>query len=195
MLRGGFVISALLLVACNKAAEPERGSAPVSTGASAPAGTGTGASPRPAGAREVVWEAPANWTKAENTSPMRKATYRVPRAAGDSEDAELTVSQAGGSVEQNIARWAGQLGKRAEDAKREKQRVAGLDVTVVDIRGDYAGMAMPGAPPQDKKAGWALTGAIVETTPPTFFKLTGPEKTVVAARADFDRFIASLRAK
>ncbi|MFT3773190.1 MAG: hypothetical protein QM820_48040 [Minicystis sp.] len=195
MSRGHLLLAALLLVACDKPKEPERSSPPASphasTGASAPLGTGA----TPAGAREVTWEAPASWTKVDNPSPMRKATYRVPRAGGDAEDAELTVSQAGGSVDQNLARWAGQLGKKAEDAKREKKRVAGLDVTVVEIHGDYAGMTMPGAPPSEKKAGYALLGAIVETTPPTFFKLVGPDKTVLAARADFDRFIDALKAK
>jgi hypothetical protein len=57
---------------------------------------------------------------------------------------------------------------------------------------------MPGttAPPQQgPKPGYALLGAIVETSPPTFFKLTGPEKTVMAARADFDKLVDGLRAK
>jgi hypothetical protein len=126
---------------------------------------------------------------------MRKATYRVPRAAGDAEDGELTISQAGGSVEQNVARWAAQLDRKPADVKREKKKVAGFDVTIVEIRGDYGGMAMPGAPPQPKKPGWALLGAIVDTSPPTFLKLTGPEKSVLAARPDFDRFIDGLKAK
>ena len=50
----------------------------------------------------------------------------------------------------------------------------------------------PAAGPKD---GYALLGAIVETVTPTFFKLTGPEKTVNAAKADFDKFIDSLRPK
>lgn len=182
------------LAACDKPAEPQRATPPAPSGAAAPAQTAPPRGPA-AGAAEVVWEAPAAWPKAENTSPMRKATYRVPRAAGDSEDAELTVSQAGGSVEMNVARWAGQLGKKSGEVKREKKRVAGLDVTVVEIHGEYGGMAMPGAPAQEKKGGWALLGAIVETSPPTFFKMTGPDKTVGAARADFDRFVDGLKAK
>lgn len=176
----------LLLAACDKPAEPEKGSPP-------PRSSGAPASPSKAG--DLSWEAPATWVKAENTSPMRKATYRVPRVAGDAEDGELSISQAGGAVEQNIARWAGQLDRKPEDAKRQKKRVSGFDVTMVEIRGDYGGMSMPGAPPQPKKTGWALLGAIVETSPPTFFKLTGPEQTVLAARADFDRFIDGLKAK
>jgi hypothetical protein len=71
-----------------------------------------------------------------------------------------------------------------------------MRVTVVEIHGDYAGMSMPGAPATPaKKPGWALLGAIVETSPPTFFKLTGPEKTLMLARADFDKLVESLHAK
>jgi hypothetical protein len=186
------VLAVLLLAACNKPAEPDRGDKPAPPGGSARPAAPSGPA---VSAAEVTWEAPAAWVKAENPSPMRKATYRVPRAAGDPEDAELSVSQAGGSLEMNIARWAGQLGKKSGEVKREKKRVAGLDVTTVEIHGEYGGMAAPGAPPQEKKAGYALLGAIVETSPPTFFKMTGPDKTVGAARADFDRFIDGLKAK
>jgi hypothetical protein len=35
----------------------------------------------------------------------------------------------------------------------------------------------------------------VETAPPTFFKLTGPERTVMAAQPDFDKLVASLHSK
>ena len=54
---------------------------------------------------------------------------------------------------------------------------------------------MPGAPPGPAKPDYALLGAIVETQPPHFFKLTGPAKTVAAAKADFDKMVQSFRAK
>ncbi len=79
--------------------------------------------------------------------------------------------------------------------KREDRSVRGLKVTVVEIHGTYKAMAMPGAPTVPPRDGQALLGAITATSPPTFFKLTGPEKTVVAARHDFDQLVSSLRAK
>jgi hypothetical protein len=185
------VLGTLALLACNKAPEPEASSRPASTGS--PEKTSAAAPATPA---EVAWDAPPGFQKAENASPMRKATYHVARAAGDTEDAELSVTQVGGTVDQNIKRWAGQFGQQLEGVKREARTVNGLKVTVVEIHGPYSGMAMPGAPPQGApKPSFALLGAIVETSPPTFFKLTGPDKTVAAARADFDRLVSSLRAK
>ena len=56
---------------------------------------------------------------------------------------------------------------------------------------------LPGGPAGEPKPAFALLGAIVETGPASgwFFKLTGPEKTLDAAKGDFDRMVDSLRAK
>lgn len=147
------------------------------------------------GPADVAWDAPARWQKAENPSPMRKATYKVPHAAGDTEDAELSVSQAGGTVDMNLQRWAGQFGKTAADVKRKEKKVGDLKVTVAEIHGTFAGSGMPGAPASGPKDKYAMLAAIVETNPPTFFKLTGPDKTVAAAQAEFDKLIDGLHMK
>jgi hypothetical protein len=128
---------------------------------------------------------------------MRKATYRIPAAPGDSEDAELSVSQAGGTVEMNIQRWAGQFQQKPGEAvKRSERTVSGLKVTLVEVQGTFTGSGMPGAPPGAPKPSFALLGAIVETEGAfTFFKLTGPEKTIAAAKADFDKLIESITPK
>jgi hypothetical protein len=183
--------------ACNKTPEPDPTPAPPPPIATLekPRDHRAAPVPAPTGPAEVTWDAPAAWVKAENPSPMRKATYRIPHAAADADDAELSVSSAGGTVELNVNRWAGQLGAKLEDVKREKKRVGGLEVTIVEIHGTYSGMAMPGAAAAPAKTGWALLGAIVGTSTPTFFKMTGPDKTVAAARADFDKLVDSLRAK
>jgi hypothetical protein len=122
---------------------------------------------------------------------MRIATYRVPHAAGDSADAELSITQAGGSADANIERWIGQFDAAGQKtAKRSARKVGTLDVAIVEVHGTYSGaMAMDGAP----RAGWALLGAIVSTPDmPHFFKLTGPTKTVLAARGELDAMIGSL---
>jgi hypothetical protein len=122
---------------------------------------------------------------------MRIATYRVPRASGDAEDAELSVVQAGGSVEANAQRWLGQFDEAGQkSAKRSVRHVGTLEVSIVDVQGTYSGGMGPDTSP---KAGWALRGAIVALPgAPCFFKLTGPAKSVAAAAAEFDALIASL---
>jgi hypothetical protein len=122
---------------------------------------------------------------------MRLATYRVPRATGDSDDAELSIMQAGGTVEANATRWVGQFDAEGQKtAKRTTRKVGALEITVVEVQGTFTG-GMGKEPTSG--AGFALLGAIVATPGmPHFFKLTGPAKTVLAARAEFDALVASL---
>jgi hypothetical protein len=144
-----------------------------------------------AGDAPLEWKVPPRWQLLPSTSKMRLATYRIPRAAGDTQDAELSVVQAGGSVDANAQRWIGQFDEEGQkSAKRSTRKVGALDLTIVEVQGAYAGMGESSSP------GWALLGAIVAMpTLPCFFKLTGPAKTVAAARADFDAMMGSLKPK
>jgi hypothetical protein len=157
-----------------------------------PAGAPMAALDEPAqGQSSLEWQAPARWQLVPNASAMRLATYRVPRAPGDAEDAELSITQAGGSVDANADRWIGQFDAASQKAaKRSTRKVGPLDVTIVWVQGTYsAGMGKDSS----ARSGWALLGAIVATPDtPHFFKLTGPAKSVAAARTDFDTMIASL---
>jgi hypothetical protein len=138
----------------------------------------------------LAWKAPARWQLVPNANSMRIATYRVPRAPGDSEDAELSIMQAGGSVDANAERWIGQFDSLSQkSAKRSTRKVGPLEVTIVEVQGTYsAGMGA-----QASRTGWALLGAIAPTpNMPCFFKLTGPAKSVSAARGDFDALVASI---
>lgn len=146
------------------------------------------------GPADVAYEAPKTWTSAPNPSTMRKATFKIPKAAGDAEDAELAISTAGGTVQANVDRWAGQFGGATPTTTT--RQVHGLDVTVVEIKGTFTGggpMMGGGSAPKEKHM---LLGAMVNGGDALhFFKLVGPEKTVTAARADFDRFVGTFKAK
>ena len=190
------------LPACRRTEEPApapAASATATTPASPPpvaaapgaASAGGGVGTTGAAAGELQWTAPERFQPAPNPSPMRKATYRVP-GASTAEDAELSVSQAGGSVDANITRWVGQFEGGDKTLVRKERTVGDLKVTIVDVKGTFES-GMPGMGGGEPKKGWALRGAIVETDPPHFFKLTGPAKTVAAATADFDKLIDSLR--
>lgn len=142
----------------------------------------------------ISWKAPDRWVQVPNPSTMRLATYRIPKAAGDAEDPELTITQAGGTVEANAQRWIGQFGPEgAKTAKRSNRTVAGLEVAIVEVEGKYAnGMGKDGREEEQ----WAMLGAIVQTPGmPHFFKLTGPAKSVKAARAEFDAFVGSVKTR
>ncbi len=185
------------VVACDKPAEPTPKTAPERAPAAAPTSKAPEKAAEPARPSEVVFEAPAGWQKVENPSPMRKATFKIPRAEGDTEDAEMSVSQAGGSVDANVQRWVGQFERGKDDPVARKQiKVGDLDVTTVELHGTFAGSGMPGAPSAGPKTNWALLGAIVETQGSlTFFKMTGPDKTIQSAKPAFDKFVEGFRAK
>ncbi|WP_437331045.1 hypothetical protein [Sorangium sp. So ce381] len=206
-LRSAMVLPlvAALAAACSKTPEPTATSAPEPPATSTPAAPAEATpapKPAPAGGQqaggELAWDAPASFESAPNPNSMRKATYKIKRAAGDTEDAELSVSQAGGSVDANITRWAGQFSQKSDDSpKRTDLKAGDLKVTVVEVKGTFAGSGMPGMPASDPKPNYALLGAIAETPSGGlwFFKMTGPEKTVTGARADFDKLVNSLRLK
>src|SRR4051812_24118152 len=93
----------------------------------------------------LQWAPPASW-KADPPRQMRVATYKIPAAKGDSEDAECAVfcfgQGQGGSVDMNVQRWAGQFeGAKAPTPKKEK--VSGFDLTTLEMDGTYTGGGGP----------------------------------------------------
>ena len=198
MLRNTLVLMAIaaLVCACEKAPEPSASSStPTSTAATS---TASAAPAKPkVGPGEIAWDVPAKWKEVPSPNAMRIATYLIPRADGDPDDGEMSVSRVGGSIEANIGRWKGQFDPMKPDSSRRFERqIAGLKVTIYEVAGAYSGMVMKGqvTKPRD---GWALVAGIVEVQggDPWFFKLTGPEKTVAAARADFESLMHSVRTK
>src|SRR5262245_34824903 len=153
-----------------------------------------------AGLRFLV---PADWARVPAPSDMRAAQFRVPHSNSDAEDAELVLfffgKGQGGSAEQNVERWTGQFtqpdGKSSKDAAVVTIRtVNGLKQTSVDVGGTYKPAPMGGAGGAEKP-GWRLLAAVVEGDGgPWFWRLTGPDATVAAAKPHFDALLASLGA-
>ncbi len=141
----------------------------------------------------VAFKVPAGWTQVTPSSTMRLAELHVPDPSGNAaKDCIIAVSSAGGDVESNISRWAGQIkdaaGAPAKAAKQDKQ-VGGLTVHTVEFEGAYQGMSDP-AP----NANWMLRGAIVETAPQMLFiKMTGPAESMKSAAPGWNALIDSLR--
>ena len=207
-IRAVCLLSGLALgLACRKTPEPS----PAETNAASPASGGVHATPPsphaagPAPASdspvEITWVDPPGLRRVPPKSPMRKASYEVPRAEGDTEDGELAVFYfgpgQGGSIDANVERWVKQFSSvPAEGIKRADREANGLRQHTVEIqRGtfDAGQMAMGGA--SGPKKDYALQGAIVESPSGAyFFKMTGPARTVAAAKAPFMQLLDSVRA-
>ncbi|HEV7474022.1 MAG TPA: hypothetical protein VGN90_08235 [Pyrinomonadaceae bacterium] len=137
---------------------------------------------------ELRSKVPEGWTAEKPTSDMRVAQYKLPKAKGDNEDALLVIyyfgQGQGGSPQANIDRWINQMkqpdGASSKDkAKTGALTVNGLQVSTVDVLGNYSGGMSPDSAPADSKSLYRLRAAIVDTPKGSYFvKLTGPEKTV-----------------
>jgi hypothetical protein len=126
---------------------------------------------------------------------MRVATYEIPAAPG-SEPGECGVFHfgegKGGSVEDNLARWAGQF-EAAGPAKKDTRTVHDLRIHTIDVSGTYLASGGSMMQSQGKKPGYRLLGAIVEAPRGlVFFKCTGPAATIGKSQPDFQSLVGSL---
>ena len=138
---------------------------------------------------------------------MRVAQYRLPRAEGDSADANLVVYYfgpgQGGSVEANLDRWIGQMqqpdgSSSKSKAKTENITVNQMPVTLLDVTGNYTESMMGGGGGGGQQIqGLArMHAAVIETSKGAYYvKLVGPEKTVTRHDASFMEFIKSAELK
>ena len=196
--------ASLATLGCRRTPEPK--------GSASESGSGTGLRP-PSAAKtesappassstppvEITWVDPPTFRRVPPKNAMRKASYEVPHAAADSEDGELAVFYfgpgQGGGIEQNVDRWVKQFsGIQPSDVKRADREANGLREHTVEIARGTFESGMPGMGAAGPRKDYALEGAIVEAPSGAyFFKMTGPTKTVAAARAAFMALLDSVR--
>lgn len=146
----------------------------------------------------ITWVDPPAFKRVPPSNPMRKASFVVPKADGDTEDGELTVFYfgpgQGGSIDANVDRWVKQFGEvKPSDVKRADREANGLRQHTVELdSGTFSGGM--GMGPSSPKPNYGLVGGIVETPSGAyFFKMTGPSKTVKKAKADFYALLDSIK--
>lgn len=143
----------------------------------------------------LALEAPSGWQRVQPKSGIVETEFAIPsEAAADAAavaPGRMTVMGAGGSVDANIERWYGQFAQPDGSSTKDKSaikklKVAGRDVTLVDIAGTY--QDSPGGPFAGGKTiarpGYRMLAAIVEGPDGNYFlKFYGPAATV-AKHAD-----------
>lgn len=153
----------------------------------------------------LSYKAPEGWIVEQPTSSMRAAQYKLPKTAGDSEDAVLVLyyfgQGQGGATQANIDRWISQMDQpdgsdSKEKAKSETLTVNGMKVTMVDVTGTYSAEMAPGSGDFTSKPNYRLRAAVVETPKGSYFaKLTGPEKTIAHWDQAFRDYLNSFEFK
>ena len=152
---------------------------------------------------------PADW-KEEALPPksMRMSQFKLPKAEGDAEDAELALFRlpGGGSVQDNLARQEKKFeipaGKKPEDAiKTEKLKLGGKHAAVLqDIQGTYLKKFPPFDPNAKitKVTDYRQLYVIFEskdgdTTVTYSMTLLGPAKTVEKHKKAFEDWLKNFK--
>jgi hypothetical protein len=145
---------------------------------------------------------PDSWIEETPTSSLRFAQFRLPRAEGDSADADLIIFRGiGGDAEQNINRWKNDQfippeGKKIDDVATVKEITIGdRKAKLLDVTGTYKDSGgRPGMGTVTKRPGYRLIGIHFDG-PRTVYhiKLTGPAATVEKHKKEFDQWLKSFK--
>lgn len=146
---------------------------------------------------------PATWKEEEPTSNMRLTQFKLPKAEGDTEDAELIIfffKAGSGSAEDNLKRQLAKFkpleGKDKVEAKVDKIKVGKLEAPYQDITGNYLKKTRP-FDPADKgveKTNYRQLYVILLTDSGDFYPtLIGPAKTVEKHKKDFDDWLKNFK--
>ncbi|MBK7142562.1 MAG: hypothetical protein IPH75_10825 [bacterium] len=153
----------------------------------------------------VTFTPPANW-KDLGSSGMRQAVYAYGPTNGESDSATMIVfyfgPTGGGGVQDNIARWLGQMstadgGDVSAIAKQSSFEVDGMKAHWVEVTGTYnasmGGGGMPGGASEPKND-YLMAAAVLEGPQGNlFFKLTGPQKTAAEMVVGFKAMMAAVK--
>jgi len=140
---------------------------------------------------DIAIPIPASWTEVTPANSMRLAQYEA-----EGGEVVIVISQAGGSTDANIERWAGQVKDNGQPAEAiiEEFTVSGYDVTTIDLTGDYTVGGMRGSPTTYND--YSLVGAVIDTgATKTFIKMTGPFSLVGDHLPMFENMIRGIQKK
>ncbi len=145
---------------------------------------------------KISFNAPAGLTQKKPQFNLIDAEFSAPAADGG-RPGRLTISRAGGSLEQNLGRWKQQIrpeqGAPGGNMKVEVKKINGMEVRMVEANGSYH-------PPFGARfgfKGYRLVGAIFETEKVgrVFVKFYGPKDTIAKHEAAFKAMVESVTVK
>lgn len=143
-----------------------------------------------------------DWKNVKPETTMRVAEYELPGSAGPAQMAVFYFGRnQGGSIEDNIRRWAGQFTPDsnttqtgAQVARIEKDNLR-LAMVKTDGTYDPGSMGPMGPASTGPKPNYALFGLVVEGGPEgsLFIKVTGPKETLAEQNEALETFAQSVR--
>jgi hypothetical protein len=151
----------------------------------------------------IAFTIPDGWKSVKPASAFRAAQFDVPGEGGTAELAVFYFGPGqGGSVEDNIKRWAGQFSSDDPSTNTVPMDVAQvsnneLQLALVRVSGTFnAGSMGPGmGAPAEPKPNYGLLGLVVVggSEGPIFVKATGPKRTIDDQAKNFENFARSAK--
>lgn len=149
---------------------------------------------------KLVVAVPGEWPAVKPRNKIIKYEFSIPAEEANNEPGRMTMATAGGGVEANIVRWVGQfrtadgkpLGEK--DKKIERKKVAGLEVHMVDLTGDFHDKPRGPSGPTVERSEYRMLAAIipVKKNGTWFIKCYGPQATLQGVEKPFLKMIETL---
>lgn len=146
----------------------------------------------------VVMTIPGSWIRRSPSSSMRAAEYLVPHPEQpEAKTGTFALFRGiGGSVEENITRWIGQVTNKPEPPVRETiESDGGFTVHTVRMVGDFSVGPMMGGTGEVEQDTMMLGAVIVAPRTTLHLKVTGPRTSLEPQLASWDAMLRSVRAE
>lgn len=149
---------------------------------------------------KIRLDVPNGWQSKKPRNRIVEFEFAIPAIEGDDEDGRVTVMGAGGSIDANVSRWISQFVQPDRTAtskrtRREEIEVAGQQVHLVDITGDFKDRPRGPLGPTIMREKYRMLGAIIVTDKlgQYFVKAYGPRRTIAKNEEAFEKLVKSLK--
>jgi len=142
------------------------------------------------GIRFVV---PPGWKRVKSQNNIIEAEFELPRVEGDEYDGRLTLMGSFGDPQDAIAIRTAEFKLDPDGGPmKDSMKIAGVDATWVDFRGEWKGMSLRPMPP---RADYRMLLVVIPFSKNSAFyaKLTGPRSTIAAHEEEFREFLRSAK--
>jgi len=123
---------------------------------------------------------PESWKQVKPRNRIIEAEISVPGKTKDDPTGRLTIMPSGGSIQANLARWAGQFrpgeGEKPQEPEIEEESVGEMKLTIFDSSGTFIDSPRGPFGPKVEKPKHRMVAGILQTgdVGNYFFKLVGP---------------------
>lgn len=141
---------------------------------------------------------PASWKEEAPSNSMRMAQFKLPKAEGEKEDAELVIfvfPGGSGTVKQNLDRQLAKFLEEGRKDKTEKIKIGEIEATYQDVTGTFKKKPFPMAekftPVEDYRQLYVVFEA--KDGKQYYMTLLGSKKTVESHKKGFEEWLKNFK--